>query len=161
VGEFLAWMEASRLGHAMRETGVWTYPLVNLAHVLGIASLFGSILVLDLRLLGCWPRIPIKSVTAAVTPVAGSGLALALVSGAGLLAATATDYAGNPFLLLKFIAVALGLMNVAIVRRSRGWRAHDAHDLSPGERRQMSVLGGISLVCWTTAVAAGRLIAYW
>jgi hypothetical protein len=160
VGEFLAWAEGSRLGHAMRETGLWTYPLVNLAHVLGIASLFGSILILDLRLLGCWRRIPIAAVAEAVTPVAATGLALALMSGTGLLAATATDYAGNPFLALKLTAVALGLVNVAIVRRSAGWRARE-HEISPHEQRRLSILGGISLVCWTTAVAAGRLIAYW
>lgn len=160
MGEFLAWVEGSRLGHAMRETGLWTYPLVNLAHVLGIASLFGSILVLDLRLLGCWRRISIAAVAEAVTPVAATGLALAIMSGTGLLAATATDYAGNPFLPLKLTAVSLGLVNVALVRRSPGWRARD-HELSPREQRTLSVLGGISLVCWTTAVAAGRLIAYW
>lgn len=144
----------------MRETGLWTYPLVNLAHVLGIASLFGSILVLDLRLLGCWRRMPIAAVAEAVTPVAATGLALALMSGTGLLAATATDYAGNPFLALKLTAVSLGLVNVAIVRRSAGWHVRD-QELSPHEQRRLSILGGISLVCWTTAVAAGRLIAYW
>ena len=161
MGEFLAWMEGSRLGHAMRETGLWTYPLVNLAHVLGIASLFGSILVLDLRLLGCWRRIPIAAVADAVTPVAATGLALALMSGTGLLAATATDYNGNPFLVLKLTAVALGLITVALGRRSAGGRARAHDELSPIERRQLAMLGAVSLLCWTTAVAAGRLIAYW
>ena len=156
----LTWLEGSPLGHVMRETGLWTYPLVNLAHVLGIASLFGSILVLDLRLLGCWRRVPIHVVADAVTPVAATGLALALLSGTGLLAATATDYIANPFLLVKLTAVSFGLINVAVLRRSTGWRAQ-AGELTRGQRRQLSLLGGLSLLCWTTAVAAGRLIAYW
>ena len=50
----LAWLESSALGHAMRESGVWTYGLVNLTHILGVSSLFGSVLVLDLRLLELW-----------------------------------------------------------------------------------------------------------
>ncbi|MBI4887432.1 MAG: DUF2214 domain-containing protein, partial [Acidobacteria bacterium] len=50
--DFLAWMQASTLGVSMRESGVWTYAVVNLTHILGVATLFGSILILDLRLLG-------------------------------------------------------------------------------------------------------------
>ena len=50
--DLLSWAEASALGHLMRESGAWTYAVVNLAHILGIATLFGSVLVLDLRLLG-------------------------------------------------------------------------------------------------------------
>ena len=56
----MAWLEGSSLGHAMRNAGVWTYGLVNLAHILGISSLFGSVLVLDLRLLGAWRRVPLE-----------------------------------------------------------------------------------------------------
>ena len=44
------WLQGSALGHFMRESGAWTYAIVNLAHILGVASLFGSVLVLDLRL---------------------------------------------------------------------------------------------------------------
>ena len=58
----MAWMEASTLGHFMRESGPWTYAIVNLTHVLGLATLFGSVLILDLRLLGAWPEMPIVRV---------------------------------------------------------------------------------------------------
>ena len=37
----MAWMEASTLGHFMRESGPWTYAIVNLAHILGLATLWG------------------------------------------------------------------------------------------------------------------------
>ena len=50
----MTWLEMSALGVAMRETGVWTYALVNLGHIFGISLLFGAIVVLDLRLLGFW-----------------------------------------------------------------------------------------------------------
>ena len=38
----MAWMQTSTLGHFMRESGPWTYAVVNLTHILGLASLFGS-----------------------------------------------------------------------------------------------------------------------
>ena len=54
-------MESSALGQLMREAGPTAYAFVNLSHVLGVASLFGSILVLDLRLLGFWRRVPLAA----------------------------------------------------------------------------------------------------
>jgi len=145
----------------MRESGPWTYAIVNLAHVLGIATLFGSILVLDLRLLGIGRRVPLAGLSLAIAPVAATGFAVAATTGLGLLATKATEYVGNPFLLIKFPAIALGLINVAVVRSTGAWRAQYTRDLRPDERRLLQVLGGISLVCWLTAITAGRMIAYW
>ena len=54
--DLLTWIEQTGLGHMMRESGPWTYAIVNVAHILGVATLFGSVLVLDLRLLGVWSR---------------------------------------------------------------------------------------------------------
>ena len=56
--EILNWLEASALAEFLRGLGIWTYGLLNLAHILGIASLFGAVLVLDLRMLGLWKTIP-------------------------------------------------------------------------------------------------------
>ena len=157
----MAWLEASTLGQLMRGSGVWMYGIVNLAHILGVASLFGSILVLDLRLLGLWRRIPIAALSAAAVPVATAGFLVAATTGLGLLATKATEYVGNPFLLIKFPAIALGVINVAIITRSSAWRARGVRELSSAENRQLALLGGISLICWTTAMTAGRMIAYW
>ena len=159
--DLLSWIEASSLGRLVRDTGPWGYALVNLTHVLGVSALFGSILVLDLRLIGLWRRVPIAPLAAAVTPVAGAGFALAAMSGAALLAATATDYAGNLFLLIKFPAIGIGLVNVLLLRRLPAWQARGSRELSPRETRQLAAFGGVSLASWLTAVAAGRLIAYW
>ena len=106
--DLLSLAEASALGHLMRESGAWTYPVVNLAHILGIATLFGSVLVLDLRLLGFWRHIPLAAICDTAAPVAAFGFGLALVTGAGLLSTNATEYAGNPFLAVKFKGGATG-----------------------------------------------------
>ncbi len=145
----------------MRESGPWTYAIVNLAHVLGIATLFGSILVLDLRLIGVGRRVPLAALSSAVVPVAATGFVIAAATGVGLLATKATEYVGNPFLLIKFPAIALGLLNAAIVRLTPAWQAHRERDLTPDEQAKLALLGGISLVCWLTAITAGRMIAYW
>jgi hypothetical protein len=161
VHDFLAWMQASALGHFMRESGAWTYAIVNLCHILGVASLFGSVLVLDLRLLGVWRRIPLAALAGATVPVATTGFAVAATTGLGLLATKATEYVGNPFFAVKLPAIALGLINVVVLRRSPAWRARGARELSRRENRQLAIMGGLSLICWLTAITAGRMIAYW
>jgi hypothetical protein len=159
--EFLAWLEGSALGHAMRGAGVWSYGVVNLTHIFGVATLFGSILILDLRLLGLWPRVPLTAVATPAVPLAVAGFTVALLSGACMLATNATEYAGNPFLLIKFPAIALGLVNVGVLNAMPVWRTRSTREPAARERMQLAAAGGASLVCWLTALTAGRLIGYW
>ena len=160
--DLLTWIEQTGLGHMMRESGPWTYAIVNVAHILGVSTLFGSVFVLDLRLLGVWSgRIRIADLSTAVTPVGMTAFVVALVTGAALLATKATAYVDNPFLLIKFPAIAVGMLNAGILNLTPAWKEVGVRALRPGERRQLAIMGGISLVCWLTAVTAGRMIGYW
>jgi hypothetical protein len=159
--EVLLWIEQTGLGHFMRESGPWTYAFVNTAHILGVSSLFGSILVLDLRLLGFWSRVSLADLASAVTPVAATGFAIAITTGSAMLATKATAYVDNPFLLIKFPAIALGLVNVGVLNLTPAWKARATRELSLVEQRQLAVMGGISLACWLTAITCGRMIAFW
>ena len=158
---FMAWLEESFLGHAMRDTGVWTYAVVNLFHIIGVAILFGSILILDLRLLGAWKHIPLSALSKPAVTMAGTGFVIAAITGSGLLATTATEYVGNPFLIIKFVAIPLGLLNVLLVHYSESWKAHRIRSLSKAEEKRLARMGAVSLACWFTAVSAGRMIGYW
>ena len=157
----MAWLEGSPLGHAMRDNGVWIYGIVNLTHILGVATLFGSVLILDLRLLGLWRQVPLGQLSRPTVAMAAAGFLVAAMSGSGLLATKATEYVGNPFLYIKFPAIALGLVNVLIIHRSVAWRARNMRELSPREQSRLAAMGGTSLVCWLTAISAGRMIGYW
>jgi hypothetical protein len=154
-------METSALGHLMRESGVWTYALVNLSHILGVSSFFGAILIIDLRLLGAWRRTPLVALTGAATSVAACGFLVAATTGVGLLATKATEYVGNPFLYIKFAAIGMGLLNVLALNLTPAWRARGERELSHRETRYLAVMGGISLASWLSAVTAGRMIGYW
>ena len=159
--EFLAWLEASAAGEFVRESGRWTYGLVNLAHVFGIALLFGGIATLDLRLLGAWRRIPIAALATPAIPIAATGLILALASGVLLLSAQAREYVANPFLYIKFAAIALGIVNIAALHFSGVWRAIETASASPSGRTRLAFAGAASLACWIATISAGRMIAYW
>jgi hypothetical protein len=158
----LLWIEGTGLGHWMRESGPWTYAIVNLTHILAVSTLFGSVLILDLRLLGVWSRrVRIGDLASAVMPAATTGFFIAVCSGAAMLATKATAYADNPFLLIKFPAIAVGFVNAALLNAQPAWRELHVRALTPRERRQLAVFGGISLTAWLTAVACGRMIGYW
>jgi hypothetical protein len=157
----MAWLQGSALGHAMRESGVWTYGVVNLVHILGVASLFGAVVVLDLRLLGVWRRITLPAISAPTVPVATTGFVVAVLSGVCLLATKATDYIGNPFFYIKLPAIGLGLLNFLALNSSQAWKQHKKRALSSREQSKLAVMGGISLFCWLTAITAGRMIGYW
>jgi hypothetical protein len=94
-------------------------------------------------------------------PLAVVGFALATTSGVCLITTNATEYVGNPFLLVKFPAIAAGVGNVAILSRLTAWKARAARELTPREQRQLAAAGAVSLVSWLTAIGAGRLIGYW
>jgi hypothetical protein len=160
--DLLTWIEQTGLGHMMRESGPWTYAIVNVAHILGVSILLGSVLVLDLRLLGAWSqRVRIADLSGAVMSVAMPAFLIAIVTGAALLATKATAYVDNPFMLIKFPAIGLGVLNAGILNMTPAWREVGLRALRPGERRQLAIMGGISLVSWLTAVTAGRMIGYW
>jgi hypothetical protein len=161
VLDILAWLENSVLGHAMRNSGVWSYGLVNLGHILGIASLFGAVVVLDLRLLGVWRTVPLPSIAGPTVPVATTGFVVAVVTGVALLATKATEYHGNPFLLIKLPAIAVAVLNVGVVTSRPAWKEMGRREPTARERRMLAVCGGVSLAAWLTAIGAGRMIGYW
>src|SRR5215467_1542504 len=121
----MAWLEGSALGHVMRDNGVWFYGIINLAHILGVATLFGSVVILDLRLLGFWPDVPLAAISRPTTRMAAAGFGVAAVTGAGLLATKATEYVGNPFLYIKIPAIGLALLNVFLSPLIRLARAQE------------------------------------
>lgn len=158
---FLFWLEASPLGVFTRGLGVWSYGILNLVHILGIVMLFGAILLLDLRLLGLWRGVPLTALSRPTVSLAVTGFFIAVASGIPMLAVKAGDYAGNPFLLIKFPAIALALVNIWLIHRSRAWRAHKTRALDRRERRQLAFGASASLALWLTAITGGRMIGYW
>jgi hypothetical protein len=160
--ELMAWLEASALAEFLRGLGIWTYGLLNLAHILGIAGLFGAVLLLDLRLLGLWRSIPATHLIRPAVPVAALGFVLAATSGVMMFSFNTTEYHGNPFLYIKLPLIVAGLANVAIIQRLGAWqRAAAGAPERPGDRQLLAVFGALSLLIWLGAIACGRMIGYW
>ncbi|HEY0893181.1 MAG TPA: DUF6644 family protein [Cellvibrio sp.] len=161
LSDWLLAIEQSALGNAVRDLGGWGYALINLTHILGVAVLFGSVLILDLRLLGWRRQIPLDAIASSTLPLVKFGFVIAVASGIGLLSANASDYAANPFLLIKFIALVLTLVNAYLIRQIPAWQARRQIEPIGSENSVLARAGLASLACWLAVIAAGRLIAYW
>lgn len=151
VDALLAALEATGVAAHLR-TSRWTYPLVNAGHILGIALLVGSVVPLDLRLLGAWRSVPREAVERVLAPVAAAGLVLALATGVLLLSVRAGAYGALALFQGKMVLVALGTGNAlaALMLRRRGRIG----------RTGEAALATVSLLCWLAALLAGRFIAY-
>jgi hypothetical protein len=150
------WLQDSALGAWMRGGG-WSYAAVNVAHLLGLVLLVGTILLLDLRLLGFGRSFDARAVAKALLPFAVSGLLLMLCSGVALLSADARALAVHPLLQVKLAAVLVGLGNVAWFHLAFA-RHLDDWDRTRPPLARLCVFASIAL--WLCILALGRLIAY-
>ena len=159
MGEFLAALEAPALAEALRRS-VWAYPLVNTAHILGVALLVGAIVPLDLRLLGAWRSVPLYAIWRVLTRTAAAGLVLASVFGALLFITRATEYAASNLFVSKMVIVGAGAANALllhIVLPNKRVRSAAATGKLPG---RVQLASGLSLALWLTALTLGRLVGY-
>jgi hypothetical protein len=151
-------IEASGLGQAMRQS-LWLYPIVEIVHIVGLALLFGSIVVLDLRLLGWGKGISAKKLAGHVLPWTAASFLLIVPSGLAMFVAHASDLIGNPVFLLKICLIFAAAINAAAFHAGtfRGAGSWDVDAMPPGAAR---LAGAISLLLWVAVIACGRLLAY-
>jgi hypothetical protein len=136
-------------------TSDWGYPLASTLHLLGISLLLGSIITVDLRLLGCWRQTLGLAAVVHLRRVAMVGLVLALGTGAALFSVRASEYIDNPWLLRKWVLVGAAVLN-AMALGMRQWLIGAA----ALESHHARLAGGLSLMLWLGALACGRWIAF-
>ena len=146
-------LEGTALAQSLRSSR-WAYAGVNAAHIFAIALLIGSVVPLNLRLLGVWQGISREAVVRVLAPVAASGLILALLTGPLLFSIRAREYGGVGFLQLKLTFIAVGVLSALVLCRAHGFLLKDA----PHARLAGHAI--ISTVCWLGALVCGRLIAF-
>jgi hypothetical protein len=159
VLQFVQWLEGTSASVAFHES-IWSFPIVESVHVLGLCLFLGMAVLTDLRLLGVvFRRVPLSEVMSRVLPWTWIGAVIMVVSGSVLFLNTPVRYYTNIFLRVKFVMLFLAVVNAwvfhsGIYRKIARW---DKQIPTPTYAR---IAGAVSLLMWGAVVVAGRMIAY-
>lgn len=153
MADFWAAVQATDLAVWINQSR-WAYAAVSTAHVLSIGSLVGSILILDLRLIGFGRRIDPASLARLVVPVAGVALCGAIMSGILLFIGRAGEYADFGTFRIKIVLIVCTIAMTATAHVRYG-----VHLQRAGERDRLR-LGLASITLWLCVLVAGRMIAF-
>ncbi|MFW7340913.1 DUF6644 family protein [Pollutimonas sp. H1-120] len=152
----LQWLENLTPAVWLRHSEM-AYLLVNAAHIASLGMLVGTIVSLDLLLLGIYRGPPLNQIAPFLSRMAATGLALAIATGLWLFSVKATEYAGNPAFLAKICLVILGAANALWLHASKYWREGLEFPRMPTPVRAHAAA---SLLIWLGAVVAGRWIGF-
>lgn len=155
--EWLVWLESTAVSTWVRESGsLWAYPLVLTMHTVGMSLLVGASAVIDLRLLGVAPWVPLGPL-AVVFRALWTGAAISAISGLLLFGADASTKGATTVFFVKLAFIAGGLVVAWRLARVFGGGADADVAASQSLTRWLAVL---SLLLWTAAITAGRFMAY-
>lgn len=153
-----AWLEALPLATHIGET-VW-FPLLESVHVLTGTFVVGSILMVDLRLLGlAGTRYAVPRMTAEVIPWTLGASAVSIIVGVGLFSTRASHYVTNRAFQVKMallVFAALNMLFFHFVTARRLTETSRAGSTSSGAR----LAGAASLLLWVGVLLSGRWIGH-
>ncbi len=155
--EFLSYLEHLKFSvWALQSGSIWAYPTILTMHTVGMGIVAGIAAVINLRLLGISPAIPIAPLEK-LYPLMWSGFWINAVTGTTLMIADATTKLTNPDFYVKMVFVFSGVALIGIMRK----KVFRDPELDKGPvPANIKRLAWLSLACWAGAITAGRLLAY-
>jgi hypothetical protein len=136
------------------KTNVYAYPTLEVVHIVGIALLFGTLWVVDLRLLlriSALEKLDAQVLAKALLPWTIAGFLLAAMTGLTMFVSRVGDLISNPAFIIKMCLLFAAGTNAAILH-ARG--PLDAKSIAT--RTQ----AGLSILIWLAVITCGRWIAY-
>lgn len=153
------WLEKTPPALAMRNS-LWAFEVTETIHTLGIILVAGTIMLVDLRLLGLGlRREPVSDVVSRIVPWTLSGFALMFLTGGWLFSGEASKLYISPAFRIKMVLLLLAGLNALIFHLTVYRRAAEWDDM-PVAPVRARLAGLVSLVLWIAIIAAGRSIAY-
>ena len=137
----------------------WLFPTIETVHVFALVLVVGTIMTVDLRLLGIANKErPFSQIAAEMLPWTWTAFAIAALAGMLMFSSKALIYYGDIPFRLKMVCLLLAGINM-VMFHWLGTRHLEAWDRGRPPRAA-KLAGGASLLLWTTIVAAGRWIGF-
>lgn len=157
IDPFLTWLEATALSQwIVGSPSIYAFPGILALHAIGMGLAAGLSVALDLRVLGVARGLPLVELRR-YQPFLWFGFWVNAASGVLLLIGYPTKALTNPLFYVKLILIAVAMALLVRIRRI-AFAASPGTDDMVAER--LRLLAIISIVCWASAVTAGRLLAY-
>ena len=159
VAQFCDWLSQTPIS-LLFQTVEWIIPAVQSVHILAIAIVMSSVVMVDLRLMGLVGHgQSISATTRRFIPWVWWSLVVLLISGMVLITAEPRRDLLNPVFQAKILLIVVAIVVTAIfqevVRRNM-----EFWDMSPSRRAGALATAVVSLLIWTAIVGCGRWIAY-
>lgn len=137
----------------------WAWPVCETLHFAGLAMLFGTIGMFDLRLLGVAKQVPIAALHRLV-PWGVGGFLVNLTTGAMFLFTEPDQYILNPAFHFKMFFMALAGFNVLAFYLTM-FQTVKAVGAGGDAPRPAKVIAGASLLFWISVMVCGRLLTFY
>ncbi len=152
-------IQASPPAQWMR-TSLAAMPVVEAIHVLAGATVFGTILIVDLRLLGLPDtRRPVTRVCSEMLRLTWLAFAVSVTAGALMFAANAHTYVGNTAFRLKMLALLGAGVNMALFHGTT-FRKVAAWDQNTPVPLAGRIAGAVSILLWVSVIFLARWIGF-
>jgi uncharacterized membrane protein len=151
----MEWLEATSLAVFIHDRP-WAFTTLEVIHVIAISLVIGTIMLVDLRLLGfASTKRPFVEFARGILPITWFAFAIAALTGSLMFVSKATDYYVNPTFLIKMSLIVVAGINMLIFEFGtvRGVREWNLKSIPP---RSARLAGGISLACWIAVLIFGR-----
>lgn len=159
LDEFFASLQYSAIGEWVNSAGP-TFPIIESLHVVAIALVFGTILIVDLRLLGLASTSrPFTAVAHDLLKLTWGGFVLAVITGVLLFLPNATTLWLNfefrtKMMLLLLAGINMLVFELVTVRRVGVW------DITVPPPNAARIAGLLSIGLWGGVIVYGRLIGF-
>jgi len=151
-------IEASFIARWMREA-LWAYPAVEATHILALGLVVGSIVIVDLRLLGLSRDVSVARLSRHALPWTVGAFVVAMCTGLLMFTAHAEDFLTNRVFAIKMGLLLLAGINAGILHTGP-WRSIAQWDTGAMPPGRVRFSAAVSIVIWISVVACGRLLAY-
>jgi hypothetical protein len=133
------------------KTNAYAYPALEVVHIVGLALVFGSIVLVDLRVLGVLKLAEANHFAKAVIPWTLLGFVLALITGLTMFVTRISDFIANIAFIIKMCLLFAAGANAAVLH------ARGTINLASRLTKLQALL---SIVIWIAIIFCGRWIAY-
>ena len=155
IADILSFLESSQLAEKIRES-LYLFPLIESCHVLGLTMVFGTIAIIDLRLLGiASTRRSFRKIASDVLRWTWAAFALTVATGSLMFITNAGVYYHNFFFRTKMVLLVLAGINMLAFELTAARSKHqwDNERAAPLSGRTVAAL---SLLLWIAIIFLGR-----